>query len=122
MCFWCRLFLPYRVLASVSPDNDEGIVELLDVETEKVVAGEVLATLEATVCVEAGVVRIVLGIGLEQERLPVRRQSAPHDGLLSVSFLVGNSRVQIQFRNLGNGPQVHVVVCVCHGGVIGLIP
>lgn len=55
----------YGMGALISADSDDGIVHLFNMYTEKMLAGEVLAALQAAIRVEAVVVHLVCGVGVK---------------------------------------------------------
>lgn len=95
----------YRVLALVPPDDDEGIMALLNVNAQEVLGGKVSAALEATVAVELCVVRLKVVIGSKGHGVSMGRQGAPHDVAVVVVVVVFQW-TRVQLGDLGNGPQV----------------
>lgn len=70
--------LTHCMLSFISPHHHKGVVAFLDMDAEEVLCWKVLSTFETSVQVELVVVRLVLAVGPECERLSVRGEGAFH--------------------------------------------
>lgn len=59
-------------------DSHQRVMAFFNMDVEQMLAGKVLAALEASICVSLVVVNLVLVVGLESQRLSVRWQVASH--------------------------------------------
>lgn len=59
----------YCSLSSLSLYSDEGVMDFLDMQIENVVGGEVFATLVASVCMSAIIMRLIFAVGVECQGL-----------------------------------------------------
>lgn len=72
---WART---YSMLPLFPLDSHQRVMAFFNVDVEQMLARKVLAALEASICVSLVVVNLVLVVGLESQRLSVRRQVASH--------------------------------------------
>ena len=69
----------YCMLPLFPQHGRKRIVLLLNVDTEQVIRGKVLAALETAIRMGLVVVRLVVRIRPERQRLSVRGEETPHD-------------------------------------------